>query len=223
MTAAEDGDLAARAMLYRALGDPSRLAIVELVATSDRTPGELGECTGLDWNLLGFHLRALEAAGVIQRHRSEGDGRRRYVCLRPGALNRLDWQPTLPVGTPLFLCTHNSARSPFAAALWTSTTGLPAGSAGSDPAATVHPLAVDVAGEYGVDLSAARPRGYHEVTDDPDIVVSVCDRAFEGDVPLTAPRMHWSVPDPSTRARPTFQAAFADIAERISRLAANAA
>jgi ArsR family transcriptional regulator, arsenate/arsenite/antimonite-responsive transcriptional repressor / arsenate reductase (thioredoxin) len=221
MSVERDAALAARAAVHRALGEPSRLAIVEALMLSDLTPGELREQLGLESNLLGFHLRALEDAGVVERRPSDGDRRRRYVRLRPSALP----PPPAPhrLVCPLFVCTHNSARSQFAAGLWQARTGEPATSAGSEPAAVVHPLAVTVAGEYGLDLSGARPRGYDAITDLPEVVVSVCDRAREGPVPFAAPRLHWSVPDPSTEDRRAFEAAFADIAERVERLARSAA
>lgn len=211
-----------RAALHRALSEPARVVIVDALAASDRSPGELRELTGLAWNLLEFHLGSLQRAGVVHRHVSQGDRRRRYVRLRPGALEDLQVWPRLPAaGVPLFVCTHNSARSPFAAALWRRRTGGPAASAGSHPAPAVHPLAVQTAALYDVELSGAIPRGYGEVDVDPDLVVSVCDRAREGGVPFDGMRLHWSVPDPTTagQGRAAFEAAFADIAERLSRLA----
>lgn len=224
MTAEEEAGLARRAVVHRALGDPLRLAIVDALVESDRTPGELREMTGADWNLLAFHLHRLEKAGVAQRRTSEGDGRRRYVRLRAGVLEDLRRAPSPPaLRSPLFVCTHNSARSLFAAALWRRATNGAASSAGTDPAATVHPLAVAVAAAWGLDLADARPRGYDAVTLDPGVVVSVCDRAREAGVPFDAPRLHWSVPDPSGGSRATFEVAFADIAERVSRLAPAAA
>lgn len=218
--------LESRAALYRALGEPARLIIVDALATSDRSPADLRELTGLEWNLLEFHLGSLEKAGLVQRHVSEGDRRRRYVRLDPGALKVLRVAPPLPdVHAPLFVCTHNSARSQFAAGLWHTRTGWPASSAGSHPAPAVHPLAVETAAAYGVDLARATPRGYQEVTVAPDVIVSVCDRARESGVPFGGVRLHWSVPDPTTRnqGRTAFEAAFADIAERLSRLAQAAA
>jgi ArsR family transcriptional regulator, arsenate/arsenite/antimonite-responsive transcriptional repressor / arsenate reductase (thioredoxin) len=218
MIAEVTAELAARAALHRALADPCRLAIVEALAHSDRTPGALRALTGTDWNLLGFHLRTLEDAGVIERHGSAGDRRRRYVRLRAGALDGLRPAPALPAfHRPLFVCTRNSARSPFAAGLWRARTGRPAASAGSHPAPRVHPLAVAVAAGYEVQRAGARPQGYGQVTTAPDLVVSVCDRALEGGLPVAAPHLHWSVPDPQDR--PGFETAFADIAGRIDRLA----
>lgn len=213
-------ELSIRAALLRALGEPSRLLIVDALAVSDRASGELRELTGMDWSLLGFHLRTLEDAGVIERHASEGDRRRRYVRLRAGVLDRLSvTAELLPVRLPLFVCTYNSARSQFAAGLWRKTTGQNAASAGSHPAPAVHPLAVVVAASYDLDLSGARPRGFDELTGEPDLVVSLCDRAFEGGLPFDRPRLHWSVPDPTGGDRSAFEAAFSDIAERLARLA----
>lgn len=82
MHAEENCGLAERAQRHRALGDGSRLAIVECLAVSDCTCGQLRQRLELDWNLLGFHLRVLEEAGLVERRASEGDRRRRYVRLR---------------------------------------------------------------------------------------------------------------------------------------------
>lgn len=225
MSAEVNRELAVRAQRYRALGDASRLAIVESLAVSDRTCGELRERLELDWNLLGFHLRVLEDAGLVERRASEGDRRRRYVRLRPQAVQELSVPCALPVvRTPLFVCTRNSARSPFAAALWHHVTGRAAFSAGSHPAPRVNPLAVEVAAGYDLDLSACRPCGYDAVTGEPDVVVSVCDRARESGMPWRdQPSLHWSVPDPPPGDRPAVEAAFADIAGRLSWLARTAA
>lgn len=212
--------LEGRASLLRALGEPVRLQIVDLLSISDRTPSALRDITALEWNLLEFHLGALQAAGIVERRRSEGDRRRRYLRLSPDIVNSL---PPIPRGEavrlPLFVCTQNSARSPFAAALWQKLSGRKALSAGSDPAESVHPLAVTAAIPYGLDLSRCRPRGYDEIAGFPDVVVSVCDRALEGGLPPGTPHRHWSVPDPVGGDRKSFQIAFADLADRVEQLA----
>jgi protein-tyrosine-phosphatase len=102
--------------------------------------------------------------------------------------------------------------------------GGAAGSAGTAPVRRVHPQAVRAAGRRGVDLAGAAPRGYDDVTEQPTLVVSVCDRARESGIPFDAPSLHWSVPDPvpDGRAR-AFAAAFDEVADRIERLAAGAA
>lgn len=214
-----------RARVHRAMGDPHRLALVDALSLSDRTPGQLRQATGLSWNLLAFHLRVLEDAGVVARRVSEGDRRRRYVRLRADALDELaNGGGSLPAGSMLFVCSGNAARSPFAAHLWRQRAGTPAWSAGARPAPAVHPLAVETAAGYGIDLGRVRPRGYEEVTEPYDVVVSVCDRAGEDALPPSREALHWSVPDPVAAGdRVAFEAAFADLVERVTRLAGQVA
>ncbi len=97
--------------VHAALGEPARLAIVEDLALSDRSPGELSIRHGLPGNLLAHHLGKLEQAGLVERLVSGGDRRRRYIRLRSDALSGLGIAPARPQGAVLFVCTHNSARS----------------------------------------------------------------------------------------------------------------
>ena len=69
-------------------------------------------------NLLAHHLHVLEQAGIITRRRSEGDRRRTYLQLIPGALDSLAPPTARAALRVLFVCTANSARSHLAAALW---------------------------------------------------------------------------------------------------------
>jgi protein-tyrosine-phosphatase len=218
---ADGGRMARRAALHRALGDEHRLAIIDLLWSGDRTPAELRDATGLRSNLLAFHLNTLEDAGLVSRHPSHGDGRRRYVTLEPAAIPHVGPVAPLTLACVLFVCTHNAARSQMAAAVWRDRSGAAAVSAGTQPADRVHPLAVAVAADHGLDLSRARPKHVAAVDMRPDLVVSVCDRAHEAGVTLDAPSLHWSIPDPVGDERATFEHAFAQIAERIDRLAAH--
>lgn len=210
-----------RAAVHRALGEPHRLAIVDALVLSDRTPSELAAVTGLGSNHLAFHLGILEEAGVIERMVSDGDGRRRYVRLHREVIAALVPAARLTVSDVLFVCTHNSARSQLAAALWERHTGHPAASAGHAPAAAVHPVAVEVAAAHGLDLLDRRPRGYDDVDSDPDLVVSVCDRAKEAGIPFGVPVLHWSIPDPIDGQRHDFEAAYRELEGRIELLAAS--
>jgi len=215
-------DVRERARIHAALGDPARLRIVDELVRSDRTFQELARAAGLPGNAAAHHLEVLESAGLIVRRVSEGDRRRRYISLRHDGLEGLDALASSPRRAVLFVCTHNSARSQFAAALWRSRTGGAADSAGTQPADRVHPKAVRAAAELGLDLSTARPKGYAAVSAQPDLVVSVCDRAREAGLPFEAPAIHWSVPDPVPAGTPeAFRAAFADLSQRIDRLAAS--
>lgn len=211
-------DLHSRAQVFAALGDPHRLAIAEELGRSDRTPAELAGLVGLPSNLLAHHLNILEAAGLVERRRSEGDGRRRYLVLRPFAVSIGRTGPR-PRGTVLFVCSRNSARSQFAAALWQARTGEPAQSAGHTPASRIHPLAVRAADEHGLDLTGAIPKGFQHITGNPDLVVTVCDVANEGDLPFSGERKHWSIPDPVGGGRiSAFRSAFEEILMRVERL-----
>jgi protein-tyrosine-phosphatase len=213
-------DLEERARVHAALSDPHRLAMVDALALGDWTPRELATLVGAPTNLLAHHLGVLEEAGLVERRASEGDGRRRYVVLRPERLRELLPTQSIPTGTVLFVCTHNSARSQFAAALWRRRTGGSADSAGVDPAPRVHPAAVRAARRLGIDLQGSVPKGFEAVADEPGLVVSVCDRAREADIPFDAPALHWSVPDPVADGRQAaFRVAFADILSRVERLA----
>src|SRR5262245_61277213 len=115
-----------RARVHAALGEPARLAIVDALALGDASPGEVGRALGLPTNLLAHHLNVLAEAGVIERSRSEGDRRRTYLRLRPQALTTLLPAPVQPAPRVVFVCTHNSARSQLAAALWATRSPVPA-------------------------------------------------------------------------------------------------
>ena len=71
-----------RAAIHAALGEPLRLAIVDDLVLGDASPGELAARMHVLGNLLAFHLRVLDDAGIVRRVKSEGDGRRQYVQLR---------------------------------------------------------------------------------------------------------------------------------------------
>ena len=207
-----------RAAVHAALGEPVRLAIVDDLRASDRTPSVLAARHGLAGNLLAHHLDVLERVGLVDRHVSAGDRRRRYVRLRHDALRDLASIGRPWNGRALFICTHNSARSQLAAALWTDRTGARAGSAGTHPADRVHPGAVAAARRAGLDISAARPRALAPADVRVDIVVTVCDRARE-ELDVSPDWLHWSIPDPveMRRAR-AFDAALAELDHRITAI-----
>ncbi len=66
-----------------------------------------------------------------------------------------------PITRVIFACVHNAGRSQMAAAFFNAAADpakAAAVSAGTVPAARVHPEVVDVMREAGLDLSAATPR-----------------------------------------------------------------
>ena len=100
----------------------------------------------------------------------------------------------------MFLCTGNSCRSQMAEG-FARTLGqglIEAHSAGL-MAAGVHPRAISVMQEAGIDISHQRSR---EIDPDllrtMDVVITLCDNAAEA-CPRTPPaikRLHWPVKDP---------------------------
>jgi protein-tyrosine-phosphatase/DNA-binding transcriptional ArsR family regulator len=213
-------DVERRASRHAALGDPTRLSIVDDLVDSDRSPVELRRRLGIESNLLAHHLDVLEAVGFISRSRSSGDRRRRYLRLRQEALADLVPSPRLAPQPALFVCTHNSARSPLAAALWQMLTQADADSAGTHPAATIHPGAIAAGARAGVDLGSRRPRHLDEIEARPALVVTVCDRAHEelGE----GGHLHWSVPDPVVHpSRRNFDDVVLELRERITTLVAS--
>lgn len=214
-------DLATRASRHAALGDRVRLAIADELVRSDRSPAELRVRFGLDSNLLSHHLDVLEGAGLIERFRSSGDGRRRYVHLRDEAVGLLAAVGPRP-GSALFVCTANSARSQLAAAIWRATTGRPARSAGTRPAAAVAPGAMAAARRAGLDLGRTSPRSLDDIGHRPALVITVCDRAHEELAPDDA-RLHWSIPDPVPVGTATaFDRSVTELRARVARLTARA-
>ena len=102
----------------------------------------------------------------------------------------------------LFICTENAARSQIAEALLhqRGKGAFEAASAGSEPARSVHPLALETLLDQGINWSGHAPKGFDAVLRERwDFVISLCDRAheqcpaFPGD-PVYA---YWSMPDPA--------------------------
>jgi len=213
-----DESLETRAARHAALGDPVRLAIVDELATSDRSPIELRRLVGIESNLLAHHLDVLEQVGMINRSRSSGDGRRRYVHLVRGSLPGLDQGRRVEPGRALFVCTRNSARSQLAAAVWRSLADAPAESAGTHPADRVHPGAIGAAQRARLTMDGTPPRSLHELDHLPHLVITVCDQAHE-EIEPPDDWLHWSIPDPvPTGSAKAFDAAVDELRERIGGL-----
>jgi protein-tyrosine-phosphatase len=211
-------ELAWRAAVHAALADPARLRLTDALSDGDASPKQLGAMLAMPSNLLAHHLRVLEQAGIITRRQSEGDHRRSYLQLIPGTLESLAGPAARTAPRVLFVCTANSARSHLAAALWRRASSIPAASAGTHPGAAIDPGAIDAAARHCLPLPRRRPRHIAEVRHDGDLVVTVCDLAYEelGDVVA----VHWSVPDPVPVGDPgSFDEALAELVHRVERFA----
>lgn len=99
----------------------------------------------------------------------------------------------------LFVCTGNSARSQMAEG-FAKAMGIEAFSAGTHPKDAVHPLAVAVMAEKGIDISHHKPKPLDlEFAKTVDLVVTVCGEADAecAHLPLPVPKIHWDLPDPA--------------------------
>jgi len=101
----------------------------------------------------------------------------------------------------LILCTGNSCRSQMAEGYLKSCDSLEVYSAGTAPADKVHPKAIQVMNEIGIDLSSHQPKMVDEFLSEAfDYVITVCDNAkencpvFTGDVKN---RLHIGFEDPA--------------------------
>lgn len=102
----------------------------------------------------------------------------------------------------LVLCTGNSCRSHLAEGLLRATAGdlFEVHSAGSKPAGYVHPLAIRVMAEIGIDISGHRSKSMNEFLQTPiETVITVCGHADQACpvFPGQVNRHHWPFEDPA--------------------------
>lgn len=102
----------------------------------------------------------------------------------------------------LILCTGNSCRSHMAEGVLRAAAGdfLDVASAGSEPAGYVHPLAIAVMREIGVDISGHRSKHLNEFLGRPvETVITVCSNADQAcpTFPGQVNRHHWPFDDPA--------------------------
>jgi arsenate reductase len=104
--------------------------------------------------------------------------------------------------TILILCTGNSCRSHIGEGFLRAALGDQANvqSAGSKPAGYVHPLAIKVMAEVGIDISAHRSKPLTEFLQQPvHTVITVCGNADQACpiFPGQLNRHHWPFYDPA--------------------------
>lgn len=104
--------------------------------------------------------------------------------------------------TVLILCTGNSCRSHLAEGILRAMAGdiLTVASAGSKPAGYVHPLAIEVMREIGIDLVGHTSKHLNEfLTGNVETVITVCGNADQACpiYPGQVNRHHWPFDDPA--------------------------
>ncbi len=99
----------------------------------------------------------------------------------------------------LFLCVANSARSQMAEGLarYLFNTNISISSAGSEPA-KVNPHAIDAMSRIGIDISSHYSKSIESMlSDDTDLVITLCADEVCPIVPESVKRNHWPFPDPA--------------------------
>ena len=123
----------------------------------------------------------------------------------------------------LFVCLHNAGRSQMSQALFeraAAGAGHAAASAGTTPAARVHPEVVEAMAELGVDVADRVPQ---PLTDERAAWADVIVTMGCGDACPYIPGKRcedWELPDPKGRALEEVRATRDEIARRIERLIA---
>lgn len=221
-----EGVLVAPPEVLKLAGHPVRWSLLTRLARSDYRVQELVAFLHLPQNLVSYHLRQLRSGHLVSERKSSADERSLYysldverfrlLYLQAGeqlhpALGEMafvsedtgqaDQKPYLPLRV-LFLCTENSGRSQMAEALLRQMGygAIEACSAGSRPAASVHPLAMRVMERMGIDMSESHPKHFDKFRGQHfDAIVTVCDRVREvcPAFPDDPERIHWSFPDPA--------------------------
>ncbi len=100
----------------------------------------------------------------------------------------------------LFICVENRARSQMAEGLARHFVGHQKEffSAGSKPADRVHPMAVAVMAEIGIDISHQKPKRIEDIDlSKIDLVITHCAEEQCPVLPGNIPRQDWSLPDPA--------------------------
>ena len=210
--------------MHAALADATRLRVIDLLDVSDASSSELRDALGVPTNLLAHHLGVLEAAGLVVKHRSEGDrppgGTTRWTATR---------SVTEPTPAPGWRSAPRVASSSCAPRTPHARTSLPRSGVGrarstrpppgTHPGEEINPGAVAAAERHGLTLPRVAPRLLAEVTGrDGDLVITVCDRAHEelGDSAWA----HWSIPDPVDEGTDdAFDRAHHRLAARVASLA----
>jgi protein-tyrosine-phosphatase/DNA-binding transcriptional ArsR family regulator len=240
--------------ILRLVGHPVRWRLLQELVYSDRAVAELTELLEAPQSLVSYHLGQLRGGELVSTRRSSADRRDSYyridlarcgdllhaagAALHPGlGLVPALTAPDGPGGRRsrrrprvLFLCTGNSARSQIAEALLRqqSDGAVDAASAGSNPK-PLHPNAVRVMKQRGIDISANRTKHLDEfVSQRFDFVITLCDRVREvcPEFPMHPDLVHWSIPDPALEGTterasyPAFERTASELETRINFLLA---
>jgi DNA-binding transcriptional ArsR family regulator len=83
-------DLDQLARLLRILADPTRLQVCRLLIEGKHGNTEIGDFLGIAPNLVSYHLRVLQDAGLIESVKQEQDARRIYYSPKRESIEALN-------------------------------------------------------------------------------------------------------------------------------------
>ena len=120
----------------------------------------------------------------------------------------------------LFVCLHNAGRSQMSQALFERASGgrHTANSAGTQPAARVHPHVVEAMRELGIDLADRTPRVLERsLAEQADVVVTM---GCGDECPYIPGKRYldWDLPDPAGRPLDEVRATRDEIERRVAEL-----
>jgi two-component system phosphate regulon sensor histidine kinase PhoR len=178
---------------------------------------ELGG-TGLGLAIVKHIVQAHQGRLQIDSQLKKGTTVRVFL---PAAKSRVSFKEVL------FLCGANSCRSQMAEGFARNLAPGPIAvySAGTEPTG-IHPLAIQVMKELGIDISAQRSKEIEEIPwAKLDLIVALCEAAETCPIlNSTAERLHWPIPDPAqaggdeTERLQAFRQARDEIRNRIRKL-----
>ena len=188
--------------------DLARLTMILTLRRLGLSPTEAGRLAG---SFGGHGDDPGLAATLAQQHRRIARQREELERLE---VELADLERTIEVADParhqrplepirvLFVCNGNSARSQIAEALLDrfGASDFEAMSAGTQPK-SVHPLAVQVLAEIGIDWHGARAKSVQEMLDRRfDYVITLSNSAREACPALPGPHgaLHWHLEDPAS-------------------------
>ncbi|MBI9095947.1 MAG: metalloregulator ArsR/SmtB family transcription factor [Sphaerochaeta sp.] len=207
------------AKLFRILGHPMRLSIIEALHVRPWCVCELAGQLGLNKSVTSKHLSSLKSVGIIDMRR-EGT-QVNCVLTMPCVLDMMHCIIDPPFAKEesflrnkeslimdkkriMFVCIHNSARSQMCEAFVrhhandrfeVSSSGIEAGK--------LNPLVVQAMAEIGISMDGHYAKPAKEFIDRGeafDYVVTVCDESNAERCPMFPgkhERLHWGFPDPS--------------------------
>ena len=120
----------------------------------------------------------------------------------------------------MFVCEGNRFRSQVAEALFNAwaPAGWSAVSGGTNPKPSVHPKAVDMMAEIGIDISRQRPKAFDlAVAASAWRVIAMCELGA-CPVDVAEKTEHWEVPDPADVPPDQWTSIRDEIAERVKAL-----